>query len=747
MKVLLTILVISIATHINAQQLYFPKANFKDSIALAKTIPGLAKQVIEKYKEADKETYYDNLFRFYIVAQQYTQAIAFLDSLRVVYTPSMAEIVDGIGFSFQTFNETMLFHPNSPASFEKTFKTIFNADYRKLTPKAKIFVKNYAFYELESFKVTLDKSINNQLNLDSINLEDAKSLVRAYNSYYVYSQMGPIMRSLLEKEEAKNFTINNILIKTKDGSNLQAVIVRGKSFTGKLPAVFIFNIYIDSANDLSKAKSYALAGFAGIVVNTRGKGKSPQAIEPFEHDASDGYDIIDWISKQSWSNGKVGMVGGSYLGFSQWATAKKLHPALKTIMPQVAVAIGIDYPMLGNVFTTYMLRWIHSVTNNKQLDYAEFMNESHWDSLNTTWYKKGASFRSLDTLEGRPNNIFQRWLQHPSHDSYWQNMVAYQNDFAQINIPVLSTTGYFDVEQIGAMYYYNQHFLNNKKANHYLVIGPYDHGGAAGFPVSEVDGYTVDSVATSFNFVELSIEWFNYILKDSAKPSLLKDKVNFEVMGANEWRHASSLSAMSNDTLTFYLGNTRVDQNYKFDSNPAENEFINQEVNFADRNDTVIHKFKIIDSVMDIRNAITFISQPFDKPIIVSGSFIGEIFAVINKQDMDVLVQMYEEMPDGTFFNLGYSLQRASYAANRSVRQLLTPGKIENIPITYSFIMARQLSKGSRLVIVIGVNKRLGWQINYGTGKDVSDETIADAKEPLEIKWFMNSYIKVPVLR
>lgn len=747
MKVLLTLLVALLTLHTNAQQLYFSAANFKDSITLSHTIPVLAKQVISNYKEPDKSVYFDNLFRYYIVARQYREAIAILDSSKSLWMSANPEGVDGIGFQFRTFIKTKLFQQTDSVSFTKAFTNVFIAEFGKLSLNAKTVAASYASNSLKPLKENFDKLVTKQAKLDTISFEDARSLVRAYNSYNVYSHILPIMIPLLAKEDNKEFAIDKVLIKTRDKSVLQAVVVRKRSFAGKLPAVLVFNIYIDSASDISKAKRYALAGYAGIVANTRGKGASPQVIEPFEHDASDAYDIISWISKQPWSNSKVGMVGGSYLGFSQWAAAKTLHPALKTIMPQVAVGIGIDYPMMGNVFMGYMLQWIHYVTNSKQTDRVDFNNDGHWDSVYAKWYKQGASFRSLDTLEGRTSSIFQRWLQHPAHDSYWQNMVAHKNDFSHITIPVLTTTGYFDDDQNGAMYYYREHFLNNKQANHYLVIGPYDHSGAQSYPSSILKGYKIDSVATTINFMKLSIEWFDYILKDSAKPSLLQDKVSFEVMGANEWKHVPSLSAMNNDTLTFYLGNTRVDQHYKLDATPALNEYIKQEVNLADRSDTTVYKYKIIDSVMQTGNALTFISQPFDRSLVVAGSFTGEIFTAINKQDMDVILHMYELMPDGNYFSLGWSLQRASYAGNISKRQLLQPGKKESIPIAYSYMTVKQLSKGSRLIVVIGINKNRDWQINYGTGKDVSDETIADANEPLKIKWFTDSYIKVPVLR
>lgn len=80
---------------------------------------------------------------------------------------------------------------------------------------------------------------------------------------------------------------------------------------------------------------------------------------PYENESTDIYDILDYISKQPWCNGSIGMYGGSYTGFSQWATVKKIHPALKTIVPQVAVMPGFDTPMENNVQLNLSLYWPH----------------------------------------------------------------------------------------------------------------------------------------------------------------------------------------------------------------------------------------------------------------------------------------------------------------------------------------------------------------------------------------------------
>ena len=73
-----------------------------------------------------------------------------------------------------------------------------------------------------------------------------------------------------------------------------------------------------------------------------------------------------------------------------------------------------------------------------------------------------------------PNALFIRWLNHPSYDRYWQKMIPYREQFAHINIPVLTTTGYFAASEPGALYYFLQHYRYNPHANHTLLIGPYD---------------------------------------------------------------------------------------------------------------------------------------------------------------------------------------------------------------------------------------------------------------------------------
>jgi putative CocE/NonD family hydrolase len=447
--------------------------------------------------------------------------------------------------------------------------------------------------------------------------------------------------------------------------------------------------------------------------------------------------VIDWISKQSWCDGRVAMFGGSYTGFVQWATVKNVHPALKTIVPQVAVMPGFDVPMENNVHLAFTFGWANDIMNYPKLP----------ADLNDNWFLKGASYRSLDSLAGRPNRIFQKWLQHPDYDNYWRSMVPSPLEYAKIEIPILCTTGYYDGAQVAALEYVKQYFTHHRNPNLYFVIGPYDHFGAQRQqPALNLMGYTIDSVANT-SMRDLAFQWFDYIFKRKSKPALLDNKINYEVMGANIWKHASTLENVSNDTLTFFLSEKNEQTGYLLTSEkPGKKDFLKQTANFKDRTtqNNYFTPFIINDSI-DVSSGILFMTKPFEKTFSVNGCFFGSLATSINKKDMDVSIAFYEQMPNGKFFHLTRYLGRASYAKDNSKRQLLKPGQETMIPFGKIRFVSKQISRGSRLVIILNVNKHPYEEINYGSGKEVTGETIADAAEPLQIKWFNNSYVKVPV--
>ena len=548
---------------------------------------------------------------------------------------------------------------------------------------------------------------------------------------------------------------NPAFITTRDGATISAIVVRKKSDVVPAPTVLQFTIYVrPETRDMDSLKEIADRGYVAVIAYTRGKYQSPDAIAPYEHDGKDATAVIDWISQQTWSNGSVGMFGGSYNGFTQWAAAKYLHPALKTIVPYVANRPGMGLPMENNVFVNPNYQWAFYVGNSKTLDTVVNNDRARFRKMQFDWWYSGKAYRQIDQIDGTPNPWLQRWLQHPNYDAYWQGMVPYQQEFADITIPVLSIDGYYNDSQASGLYYLREQTHYQPAAEHYLIIGPYGHFGAQRGGEKIINGYAIDSTAL-IDTKAITFAWLDHVLKGGPKPGILQDKVNYQVMGANEWRHAPSLAAMADTQVKLYfsanqLRTAKHGVRYELHENVSKDErFLSQTVDFKNRHvfNNDYYPESIVSNQIDTSNGFIFVSAPLPAEMLVNGSFSGEVRAIINKRDFDFGVTLYELRPDGRYFHLSYVVGRASYARDPTQRRLLTPGRVENIPLPTSKLVSKKVSKGSRLVVYLNVNKNPFSQLNYGTGKDVSDETIADATEKLRVQWSDHSFISVPVLR
>lgn len=708
----------------------------------------LAKMVIPIYKHPDPLTYLDNLFRIQLAGTMYEESIRAIDSFQRAIGLSSSPELAAVGIQFRAYAYAMQKGAVNDSSFLIKYQEALSELYERLPASAKSSVGTYFSGDTIALGKQLNQFIGQIGDRDQIELEEAVKLLRVYNSYNVYRLTLKPALAFLDNEDNKNYIVeDNLLLPGANGARISAVIVRPKQMlNGKAAVILVNNIYAGNG-DRSLAKEAAAKGYVGIVINPRGKKNSPDKLEPYEHDGEDIYAVLDWISHQSWCNGSAAMYGGSYLGFSQWAAVKKVHPILKTIVPQVAVGSGIDFPRFNGAYYGYALQWIHYISNNKLTDYGEFSDRERWEGLFKKWYLSGLPFNKLDSLDGRPNELFQRWLEHANFDSYWQRMIPFEKDFAAINIPILTITGYFDDDQRGALHYYFQHHKWNAKADHYLYIGPFDHGGGQSAAVENVRGYSVDSAAM-VSISELVWDWFDHVLRGQPRPSRLKDKITYQVMGTNEWRSARNYEELSNDSIVFYLSHTYTSKGFKMQtSKPVIPSWMEQVIDLQERPIDASEPMILSESKPEAGDQLVFISEPLIHDMVLNGSMEGKIQLILNKRDTDLAFDLYEYTPDSSYFLLSSTTQRLSYIRNAQKRQLLNPGQLYNIPIYNSTMTSKLIKKGSRLLLYAGFDRSYGGEVNYGSGKPVHKESIADGKEPLVIKWGNQSYIKLRLYR
>lgn len=735
-------LLAAIAPLAGAQTVAFDSGGGDDTV-LAKAMPALAAQLERVYREPDRDKALNQRFRLQMVAGRYREAIASIRELRALRGPG----ADTLFLQYELYSQAQLQAAETQAPFEKAFASAFAQGYGRLDDRTAARVQPVFGAHLPRAEDDLRKAVERSRGEKSIALADALELIRLYQFRQVYAAILPALPALLAEDEARRYVVDkDLVVRTPAGVPISVMVVRPKS-SAKQATLFGFTVYANDDWSLADAKTAASYGYAGVVGYTRGKGRSDAAIVPYEHDGEDAAAVIDWIARQPWSDGRVGMYGGSYNGFAAWAAAKHRPPALKALMTSATAAPGIDVPMQGNVFLNFLYPWPLYVTNNKSLDDATYNDAERWNRLNREWYRSGRAYRDLDAIDGAPNPIFDAWLRHPGYDAYWQRMIPYGDEFAGIDIPVLVTTGYFDGARVGALYYFQEHIRRNPRADHTLVIGPFQHFSMQAGVAPQVEGYTIDPVAR-IDLQALRYEWFDHVFKRASKPALLKDRVNYQVMGGNEWKHAPSIEAMANGRLRFYLQAAEEGSEHRLAAEPASGGTVSQRVDFADRSDADWTPSPLsLDDKLDPHGGLVFVSDRIEATTEVEGLFSGHLDFAVNKRDMDIEATLYEKMADGRYFYLSSHLGRASYAQDRSRRHLLKPGKRQQLEFRSERLVSRRLESGSRLVLVLAVPKQPDRQLNMGSGKDASEETAADAGAPLRVRWYGDSYIDVPVWR
>jgi uncharacterized protein len=711
----------------------------------AAAMSDLAARLIPVYQDSDPERYLANLSALQMAVGDYAAADISRQSLRERRRKTDFGRPVGRGLIYDIYAHAKALEAQNRLTFAEAFTSTFRDTIRRLDDHDAYAVTRWLGASPASYQESLQRSFDQQRATDSIDQAEAVVLIWKYVAYDAYRTFGPLVDLLNAEDDHHRYTTDNeVLIKTADGTTLSAVVIRPSGIAGPLPTLLEFR-----TDDLeSYAKDCAAHGYVGVVAYARGNRKSPVRFTPFQHDGDDARAVIEWIARQPWSDGRVGMYGEGYSGFTAWAAAKRLPPALKAIATAAASAPGINTPMEGSIPQNSAYGWSlpgsGAPAENSEDDAAR------WRALDQKWYRSGRRYRDLGRLYGKPNPIFIRWLNHPSYDRFWQQMVPYREQFAKLSIPVLTMTGYFAPSEPGDLYYFTQHHRYNPHADHTLIVGPYDDAMLQPGPSPDLHGYRLDSTAM-VDFRELRYQWFDHVFKGAGAPSLLKDTVNYQLMGTNEWQHARSLEAMAAKPLRLYLDRASPGGSQRLSSRKRTNDaFVEQSVSLLDRKDAAwTASPDFISRSLAPRHGTIYVSEPMSRATEFSGLFSGRLDFTVNKMDVDLNIALYELLASGDYVRL-YSPTfefRASYARDREHRHLLKAGERQELVFKSERMTSRQLQAGSRLVMVLGINKRPDREINYGTGGDVSEESIADGKSALKVRWYSDSYIDIPVNR
>jgi uncharacterized protein len=513
------------------------------------------------------------------------------------------------------------------------------------------------------------------------------------------------------------------------------------------PVIFTLTPYISDSYH-ARAAYFASHGYAFALVDVRGRGNSGGEFEPFAQEPRDGHDVVEWLAQQPFCDGKVTMWGGSYAGFDQWATAKEFPPHLATIVPAAAAHPPLDYPSYLNVGENYDVQWF-TFTSGRAGQGNLFGDSKFWRTKFLDAYKKHIPFKSLDSFVGNPSVNFQRILKHPTADAYYDAMAPTREQYQKIALPILTITGQYDGDELGALTFYRDHLANaspEARAKHFLIIGPWDHAGTR-TPTDESGGVKFGPGAI-VDLNDLHRRWYDWTLKNSAKPEFLKDQVAYYLLapgnsGANgEWKYAPSLESLTANPRSFYLDSKNGDANGVFRSGMLTGA---QPKEGADRftyDPLDTQRGENVEGVepnektagLDQRFALSIgpdglvyhtDALPKETPLV--GCPQVTLWVSIDTPDTDLSADLYEIQPDGTSIALWADIRRLRYRESLREGKLVKPGEIVKCDFNPGLFVARKLMKGSRLRLVISSSNSIFWQKNYNSGGVVADETAKDA--------------------
>lgn len=523
----------------------------------------------------------------------------------------------------------------------------------------------------------------------------------------------------------------------RDGVKLNATLYLPRGGDAKRPVVLAMTPYI-----ADRYHAYVLSvvrrGYVVAVVDVRGRGSSDGEFTAFSQEAHDGYDTVEWLAAQPWSNGKVAMMGGSYGGFNQWTIAKEFPPHLVTITPTAAAYLGVDFPALGGLQQGYLTQWI-AFTSGRTPNNNLFADGGYWQDKFRTLALEHRPYASLDTLVGYPSAAFQRWIAHPDFDDYWKAMAPSAEQLARLAIPVFTRTGMYDDDQIGALEHYRRHMQLGSaaaKASHYLMIGPWDHAGTR-LPQRELGGIPFGE-SSVFDMGELEADWFDWTMKGGARPAKLPKRVAYYVTGADVWKYADDLDEIGRNPASFYLtspGRSATDLFHSgtLATQPADapgDVYVDDPLDTgwaATEGDPPSYTDPSLAHSLN-GGGVIYHTAPFRAPAEISGFPGLTLWVTMDVPDADFWVGIYEITAGGKSIFLDEAQLRARYRESRERAVPMTPGRPTKIEFDKFRFMSRRIAAGSRIRLLIMAPKSIQFERNYHSGGVVERETAKDAK-------------------
>ena len=542
-----------------------------------------------------------------------------------------------------------------------------------------------------------------------------------------------------------------IAVPMRDGVQLSADIWM-PSESGPHPAILVRTPYgktndFDGSNLESLGPTYARHGYVFVLQDVRGRGDSDGDFDFFFQEGRDGFDSVEWIAKQPWSNGRVGMLGLSYLGTVQWLAASTHPPHLVCIAPTTPGGRYFDeLPYVGGAFELdWALHWLNGVAGRINQSASERL-------LNWREIYNHRPLLTMDEVMGRPMRLYREFLEHNTLDEYWKRIAFGPETFRAITIPTLTTTGWFDWVQPGALFYWRgMQAFSPARSQQYLVIGPWTHMETFFGGHLNVGGFKFSSDSVIDNGA-MQLAFFDHFMKEPSG-ELSQPNALIYVTGINRWFHFDQYPPPEASMKRLYLHGPAPHEDNETGTlsweMPDQSESPDQ-YTYDPRDATPMSTPGTDQRDLEKRrDVLVYSSQTLTQPLEVIGAVKLHLAASSDAMDTDFAAKVIDVFPDGRALNLGprgVGVLRARYRNGYAKAELLTPGKAEEFEIVL-FDIGHVFLPGHRIRVEVESSAFPYINPNQNTGNPVAtDVEWKVAHQTVYHDKVRASYLILPVL-
>ena len=555
----------------------------------------------------------------------------------------------------------------------------------------------------------------------------------------------------------------NVMIPVRDGTRLAADVYLpakdGQPLEGRFPTILSRTPY-NKDGMKGEAEWFVARGYAAVMNDTRGRFGSEGTWRMIVDDPHDGYDVVQWITGQPWSNGKVGTVGTSYVGGTQHALACANPPGLAAMIPVDALSnCGLVSMRHAGAFELRFMNWIFTtgapnarraladpLLRQALVENGKLMRQHIW---HLPIRKNTTPLRVVPEYEG--------WLieamRHGDCDAYWKQpgYSVIDNVDRYADVPVYHVTGWYD-SWVRSNVLNWQSLAPRKKSPHKLIIGPWTHGGQR----SHWAGETEFPAEAALDFNDWRLRWFDRWLKGIRNGVEDEPPVKLFIMGGGDGHKTKSGRRFHGgywrDEREFPLARTRFTPYYLHADgtlSPAKPAVADACTTFrfdpADPVPTIGGNLSSMGGLAEAggfdqrtregttgarytlplsqrRDVLVFQTPPLEEDVEVTGPVCVKLWISSTAPDTDFTAKLVDvappnaDYPLGFDLNIGDAIRRARYRDSLEHASLMKPGTVYPLQIDI-YPTANVFAKGHRIRVDVSSSNFPRFDVNPNTGE------------------------------